>query len=244
MAMAWKNAPVTRPRRPPVCSSARPSPSAISANGSSLPGGHERGVMEFVAADDGAAAAENSVGEKPRSAIAEMQLALGEARRSGRAIRSWRGADRPCPRCFRPKPCSRRTRHAPDASRRNAATPRKISRSGERLGVQFRIAARQPAAVGVFRRRLVGERREWQNLGAGITPSVDRMWIDEAEGAVAGERDALAGRRQVRAGAAPSPRTAIVKGAALAMIASRSKWRSAVAARRSISAARSACSPA
>ena len=35
--------------------------------------------MEFVAADDGSAAAENSVGEKPRSTVAKMELAFGEA---------------------------------------------------------------------------------------------------------------------------------------------------------------------
>ncbi len=72
----------------------------------------------------------------------------------------------------------------------------KFSRRRERFGMQLRIAARQPAAVGTLGRRLVGERRERQNLGAGAPPRRGDVRIDEAERAVAGERDALARRRQ------------------------------------------------
>ena len=39
---------------------------------------------------------------------------------------------------------------------------RKSPRGRERIGVQLRIAAGQPAAIGTLGRRLVGERRERQ----------------------------------------------------------------------------------
>ena len=74
-------------------------------------------------------------------------------------------------------------------------------RGGKGVGVQFRVAAGEPAAVGALRRRLVGERRERHDFGAGLAPGLEQVRIDEAEGAVAGERDALARRRQRRGGA-------------------------------------------
>ena len=107
--------------------------------------------------------------------------------------------------------------------------------------MQFRIAARQPATIRAFGGRFVGKRRERNDLGAGVAPGVDEMRIDEAEGAIMRQRDALAGRRQ---SGGTLIRGADRSGAAFAIIASRSRWRSAIAARRSISTARSACSPA
>src|ERR1700685_2565534 len=61
---------------------------------------------------------------------------------------------------------------------------------GERFRMKLRIAAWQPAAVGAVRRRLVGERRERQNLGAGIAPRREHMRIDEAERPIVRQRDA------------------------------------------------------
>ena len=69
-------------------------------------------------------------------------------------------------------------------------------RRGKRIGVQFRIAAGQPATIGAFGGRLVGQRRERNDLRAGATPGFDQMRIDEAEGPVLRQRNALAGRRQ------------------------------------------------
>ena len=71
-----------------------------------------------------------------------------------------------------------------------------ISRVGERVGMQFRIAAGQPSDIGIVRRRFVGERRERQDLGAGLAPCIDHVRIDKAESLVARERDPLPGRRQ------------------------------------------------
>ena len=67
---------------------------------------------------------------------------------------------------------------------------------GERRGMQLRIAARQPAGIAIFPRRLVGKRREGHDLGANAPPAAQYMRIDEGEGGVARERDALARRRQ------------------------------------------------
>ena len=61
--------------------------------------------------------------------------------------------------------------------------------------MQFRIAARQPAAVGAVRRRFVGERRERQDFGAGIAPRREDMRIDEAERLIVRQRNPLPGRR-------------------------------------------------
>ena len=41
--------------------------------------GSERGIVEFMAADERSAAADDAVGEKPRGAIPEMQPPFGEA---------------------------------------------------------------------------------------------------------------------------------------------------------------------
>ena len=72
----------------------------------------------------------------------------------------------------------------------------KPGRRRERAGMELRIAAGQPAGIAVARRRLVGKRREGDDLGAGAPPAVENVRIDEAEGLIERERDALAGRRQ------------------------------------------------
>ena len=50
VAMAWKNVPVTCPRRPPAAPSGWPWPSASSANGASLPVESQAGIVELVPA--------------------------------------------------------------------------------------------------------------------------------------------------------------------------------------------------
>src|SRR5580700_11256575 len=77
-------------------------------------------------------------------------------------------------------------------------TTGEIARVREGLRVQLRITARQPAAIGFRGRRFIGKRRERQNLCTSFAPGVDRMRIDETEGLVARERDALAGGWQCR----------------------------------------------
>ena len=118
----------------------------------------------------------------------------------------------------------------------------KTPRSSERAGMKLGIAAGQPADVAVRGRRLVGERRERDDLGARAAPAVDDMRIDEGEG-----RDRRRARSVALAAAARGHargRRRSSSGAAAARIASRSRWRSAMSARRSSRAARSACSPA
>ena len=95
--------------------------------------------MEFVAADDGSAAAEHTVRQKPRRTVAEMQLPAGEA--CGMAEQSGHGVAPP-----------RRILEALAENHVAAAfamhrarfgeTPQtlgKILRAGERIGVQLRI---------------------------------------------------------------------------------------------------------
>ena len=70
-----------------------------------------------------------------------------------------------------------------------------VLRLGEPPGMKFRIAAGQPdhvAGPGRAPRRRAGE--NGMNLGSRRAPAIEQMRIDEAEGCIAGERDALAGR--------------------------------------------------
>ena len=64
--------------------------------------------------------------------------------------------------------------------------------------MQFRIAAGQPAAIGALGRRFVGERREGNDLGAGMAPGADEVRVGEGKSPIAGERDALSRRRHRR----------------------------------------------
>ena len=70
------------------------------------------------------------------------------------------------------------------------------ARAGEAAGMQFGIASRQPAGVAVGGRRLVGQRREGDDLRPGRPPAADEMRIDEGKGLVARQRDPLARRPQ------------------------------------------------
>ena len=104
-------------------------------------------------------------------------------------------------------------------------------------GVQFRIAARKPADVAVRRRRLVGERREWNDLGPGRPPALHEMRIDEREGRVARERDALS--RRPNGEPAPARATARSRSPASARTRPQSTWvsmKSAIASSRASSA--------
>ena len=89
--------------------------------------------------------------------------------------------------------------HSPCTGRPSAKRAQPFAEPGggrEPAGVQLGIAARQPADVAAEVRRLVGQRREGQELGARRAPGPCDVRIDEAEGGVLGNGDALAGRRQ------------------------------------------------
>ena len=87
-------------------------------------------------------------------------------------------------------------------ARKAAQTVEEARGGGDPPGMQFGIAARQPAGVAFLRGRFVGERREGNELGALRPPAGLDMRIDEAEGGVAGNGEALARRGQGRWGLA------------------------------------------
>jgi hypothetical protein len=62
------------------------------------------------------------------------------------------------------------------------------------------LAAGQPAGVAAWGGRLVGERGERNDIGAGLSPALQQVGVDETESGVRGEGDALAGGRQSEAG--------------------------------------------
>jgi hypothetical protein len=72
----------------------------------------------------------------------------------------------------------------------------KMARRRQRVGMQFRVSARQPTTVRALWRRFVGQRREWQDLGASIPPGVEHVRVDKAEGPIARQCNALTGGRQ------------------------------------------------
>ena len=74
--------------------------------------------------------------------------------------------------------------------------------AGEAPGLQLRIAAGEVDGLGGRVRRLVGQRREEAQLGAGRAPGLQQRRIGEGEGRVPGNRDALAEGRQGRPGRA------------------------------------------
>src|SRR5262245_55348158 len=112
--------------------------------------------------------------EQPGHAVA-YDVAIGEAYPEHHVAAAL-AVDRPC--------------------RGEAREPRaKSLRGGELPGVKLRVSAWEPATVATLWRRLVGERREGRDLGPALAPSVEHMRIDEAEGRIRCERDALSRRR-------------------------------------------------
>jgi len=76
-----------------------------------------------------------------------------------------------------------------------ARKPRaKLVRGRQLARMQFGIAAGQPATVAVLGWRLIGERGKGKYLRASRAPAGKQVRIDEGEGCVRRERDALAGR--------------------------------------------------
>src|SRR6516162_5857408 len=71
-----------------------------------------------------------------------------------------------------------------------------MARRRQRVGMQFRVSARQPTTVRALWRRFVGQRREWQDLGASIPPGVEHVRVDKAEGPIVRQCNALTGGRQ------------------------------------------------
>ena len=128
--------------------------------------------MKLVAANERAAPAKRSVGEKPRDAIAEMKLSSGKAR----CVPEQTGHRVALPGSVLEALAEHHVAAAFAMDLTcfaNRALRAGSLRGREYVRVQFRIAAGQPAAIGVFRRRLVGERRECHDLGAGAPPAIE-----------------------------------------------------------------------
>ena len=102
--------------------------------------------------------------------------------------------------------------------------------------MQFGIAARQPAGVAVGGRRLVGERREGDDLGPGAPPAADEMRIDERKGLVARERDPLARAASARSLATPRRNRSSPARARTRSQSTCASTKSAIASRRASSA--------
>src|SRR5512135_463497 len=154
----------------------------------------QRRVVELMPAHDRTLAPDWALRKQPRLAIAEMELALREAR--GMAEQPGHGAAHAI-----------RILEALAENHVAAALAMHLTRRGEagepvaetvRRGkpprMQLGIAAGQPADVAALRRLLVGKGREGEDLGALPPPSCDEMRVDEGEGVVLGERDAHARR--------------------------------------------------
>ncbi len=93
------------------------------------------------------------------------------------------------------KPRTRR-RPAPPRSRRSRRPARKVARSTETRGMELGIAAGEEYGIGAGIGGFVGERGEEAEFGAGGAPVVQPVRIEEGEGVVAGDGDALAERRK------------------------------------------------
>src|SRR3954447_7508131 len=153
----------------------------------------EARVVKFMPAHAAPCTAKRAVAKKPRLAIAEVQLALGKARRvaeetghgvamTARILHAF-AEHHVTPAFAVHRPRLRKARE-PGA---------KSARPGQGGGGQLGVGARGPGAIGVIGRRLVSEGREGHDLRPRAPPSLDDVRIDECKSRVAGQRDALAG---------------------------------------------------
>src|SRR5262249_39686873 len=156
----------------------------------------QRRVVKLMAADHGAGRSEWAVGKKAGLTVAKLQLAAREA--CGMAEQPSHGVTNVIGVIE-----ALAEHHVAAAFAMDRPRLRKARQSGakahgvcERAGVELGVSAGQPAAVAALRGRLVAERGERDDLGAGAAPAFDEVRIDEGESLIAGERDALPRRRQ------------------------------------------------
>ncbi len=196
VAMAWKKLPVTRPDLPP--DGPELAAVAVREHGERRvrAGFGDRRVVELVSAQPRAGASERPVRKQQRGSVAERHAPLREARDVvQQPEHSVRGAVRRDQRAAENHMATALAMHRA-ALGEAAHALEKPRRGGERWGVQFRVAARQPAGIAIVRGSLVGQRRERVDRGTRPPPPRQQVRIDEAEGCVLGERDALSGGRQ------------------------------------------------
>ena len=84
--------------------------------------------------------------------------------------------------------------HRPRLARKSRRPSRKRRACGEAPGMELGVAAGQPAGVAIGRRRLVGERRERHEFGPRRPPARRHVRIQEREGRIRRDGDALARR--------------------------------------------------
>ncbi len=152
-------------------------------------------IMEFVPAQPRAASPEATIGSQPGLAISQMQFSPGETRRYPQKIRHRMDGAVCVGHCCPQYHVSAAL--AVDGSRggKVAKLLEEVMRSGQPPGVKFGIAARQPAGVAVAAGSLIGQRREEPDFRPGGPPALQQVRIEEGERLVAGNGDALPGRR-------------------------------------------------
>ena len=237
-SVRWRgrNAPLTRPRRPPKAPSGRPSPSARSASGASRAGLGQPRIVELVAADLAAGRPERAVGQQAGGPVAEVHPALGEAGRvAEQAEHGVRLAVGILQRFAQHHEAAALAMHR--AGRAKALHPgAEIRRRGEPAGMQLRIAAGQP---GRRRSRRPAARRR----AARTARSRHRQRASAPRHAGRGRRRRRRAPARCAGRAAAGPphrrRARGASGAASATMRSRSSERSAMSASRSRCRARS-----
>ena len=151
--------------------------------------------MEFVSQDLRARRAQRASDLQAGAAIAEMHPAVGERRFQRQQARHRMALSG---RILHPRAqhhvAPTLTMNGNGALGQRAQPVVKTMRRRQCSRVQLGIAAGQPYRIGSGIGRLVGQRRERQDLRAGRPPAIEQMRIDEGESAILGERDTLAGR--------------------------------------------------
>src|SRR5580698_1314190 len=154
--------------------------------------------MKFVTTQRGLAPAQRGIAEEPRRAVTEVEFAFGEARcmteQSGHHVTLSGGV---LEAFAEHHVAAALTVHRPRLPK-SLQLVSEFSRGGESSRMKLRVAAGQPAAVGMFRRCFVGEGRKRNNLGARLPPGCEKMRVNKAERPVVRQRDPLARRRQRR----------------------------------------------
>ncbi len=125
-----------------------------------------------------------------------MQLAFGEARRvaqqPGHGVLPARGVFEALPKNH---VAAALAMHRPCLGKAPQAGFEPLGQT-KGIGMQLRITAGEPTTIRAFGGWLIGKRRKRNDLRAGAAPGFKKMRIDEAEGPILRQRDALTGRRQ------------------------------------------------
>src|SRR5262249_32277720 len=152
--------------------------------------------MKLVSAHDGTHRPNGTARAQAGLTVSKMQLALGEARgvseQTGHLVAR---AVRILDALAQHHVAAALAVYRPRLREAREPVPEAL-RGRECTGMEFGIAAGQPADVAAFWRRLIGERRKSRDLRARFAPAREHMRIDERKRRVRRQRDTLAGGRQ------------------------------------------------